>query len=73
MNTDTIIKCIATSFAAAIIACLVLGIVGAAGEYNKAETLWKEENACIASYISQKVERRDIVRDNGSCYVRGDY
>ena len=73
MNTNTIIKCIAASFAAAVIACLILGIVGAVGEYNKEQTLWKEENACIASFISQKVERRDIVRDNGSCYVRGYY
>jgi len=35
---------------------------------------WDSENVCIAKYIRQGVERRDIYRDNGSCTLsRGDF
>ena len=33
---------------------------------------WDGENVCIASHIRLGVERRDIYRDNGSCYVSRD-
>lgn len=31
---------------------------------------YDSENECIVKYISQGVERKDIVRDNGTCYIK---
>lgn len=37
-------------------------------EINQA--LYKAENQCIAKYVSYGVERKRIVRDNGTCFVK---
>lgn len=31
---------------------------------------YKAESACVAKYIAQQIERRDIVTEKGTCYVR---
>ena len=31
-------------------------------------TSWNQENNCISTLISKKVERINIVRDNGTCH-----
>jgi hypothetical protein len=42
--------------------------------YDIFKSQWNSENVCIAAHIRLGVERRDIVRLNGSCEVlRGDF
>ncbi|APD18141.1 hypothetical protein [Vibrio phage JSF7] len=37
--------------------------------FNAEMEAYKQENACIARYIAQGVERKDIKRTNGGCAV----
>lgn len=34
------------------------------------QALWNSENVCIAEKVALGIERADIVRDNGGCYVK---
>lgn len=31
------------------------------------QILWEMENACIRNLVSEGIERKDIIRNNGSC------
>lgn len=51
---------------------LVLGslVASAVASYDEEKELWDKENKCIAEHIRQGVERKDIARDRGACYVK---
>jgi hypothetical protein len=45
------------------IACATQSFVD---DYNR----YQQENGCIQAYIDQGVSRRNINRDNGTCYIK---
>lgn len=53
-----------------VICVFIFSIVMGYNSYKKESQKWDAENKCIAEYINERFERSEIIRDNGSCYVK---
>ena len=61
-----IMVCILT----ALLAIATLSLLTLLVQIDKDINNYQAENECIQHYIYQGVERKNIVRDNGVCYVK---
>lgn len=54
-----------------VISVVTVTVLTSSYQYFKEElALYRAENKCIAEHIKLGVERKNIYRDNGSCYYK---
>lgn len=63
-NTDNIIITLI------IIGILAIGTAVGTDAYMEQKEVIKQENQCIAELIELGIKRKEIITDNGDCYVR---
>ena len=55
------------------IVMIILGLLvsSAVVNFNLHQSNYDAENVCIAHWVSQGIERADIIRVNGQCFIKG--
>jgi hypothetical protein len=55
---------------ASVAALYVEALPSIVKDWNEAEKRYQDENKCIAKLVALGVERKEIKRGNGGCYVK---
>lgn len=53
-----------------MVAIVAYAVPKAMDSWNVESAKWDSENACIASLVSEGVERSDIIRNDGLCTIK---
>lgn len=63
ITTSILLMLITTIFC---VACTMLLV----SKYQESKTIWNKANACTTELVAQGIERKNIIRLNGECFIK---